>query len=165
MSEVDDIDVHNLSTVKNIASFIEVYASKSPDTMIHYMPLLKKHIDSPAYQMRFFLLMCLFSSPHKCISFRSALLQVISAIIKFIHELRNDKLLTTNASNCLEDQADGNDHEEPAPGIQDHSRIAKSSFRMRDDLLDVIIERTHDKNHFTRAVVLKVWESLLLSGI
>ena len=45
----------------------------------------------------------------------------------------------------------------------DSERSIASMTRVRDSMLDMIVERTHDVNAFTRAAVLKVWSSLLES--
>ena len=37
----------------------------------------------------------------------------------------------------------------------------KQLLRVRDSIVSILIERTHDKSHFTRASVLKAWGSLL----
>ena len=63
----------------------------------------------------------------------------------------------------LDDGKDSDDDEEevkaevPEVNVKNMGQLS----RVRDSVMNVLIERTHDKSYFTRAAILKTWASLL----
>ena len=151
---------------KNIGSFIEALARVNPVLMSSHLATLKGQIDSPAHQIR------------------SSLLQAMGLVVSSIHKASQahtgstgDKGDTVNGENEGDggekrdlngdgeddedkdeesnkgDDADENAEEE-SDVVSDHNMAQLS--RVRDSLLDLLTERTHDISYFTRAAVLKV---------
>jgi len=60
-----------------------------------------------------------------------------------------------------EDTSDGTTEEESGKSCLEQNLMRMA--RVRDSMLDIMVERTHDVNSFTRAAVLKVWSNLLES--
>lgn len=151
---------------KNIGSFIEALARVNPVLMSSHLATLKGQIDSPAHQIR------------------SSLLQAMGLVVSSIHKASQahtgstgDKGDTVNGENDGDggekrdlngdgeddedkdeesnkgDDADENAEEE-SDVVSDHNMAQLS--RVRDSLLDLLTERTHDISYFTRAAVLKV---------
>mmetsp|Transcript_8464 Transcript_8464/g.12624 ORF Transcript_8464/g.12624 Transcript_8464/m.12624 type:complete len:1331 (-) Transcript_8464:69-4061(-) len=74
---------------------------------------------------------------------RSAVVTAMGLTIGFIYR---------ECSNALNQQS----ADDEASGVN-----LRSLVRLRDDMLDILVERTRDVNAFTRAAVLKVWVSLV----
>lgn len=81
---------------------------------------------------------------------RSAMIQAISHVIEYIREVvaKKNHAETDNENN----------REELSPNNR------QSLLRQRDTLLNILIERTHDINPYTRACLLKVWANLVDSN-
>jgi len=56
---------------------------------------------------------------------------------------------------------DGNDSSSNDSKAKDSKAMLP---KIRDSVLDMIVERTHDVSPYTRASVMKVWHSLLVAG-
>lgn len=147
---------------KNIGTFIESLAKINPDLMCQHLATLKTQIDSPAHQIRSSLLI--------------AMGMVISNIHKVSEELagRGDLLTqkevekkvvdgddeSDNVNNDDEDNQKEKEVEKEVDSAASEKNIAQLS-RLRDSLLDLLTERTHDVSYFTRANVLKVFICVL----
>jgi hypothetical protein len=82
---------------------------------------------------------------------RSAVIQYIGAVVSYIHHAQSDN--TSPEKNV-----------EAADGEETVEKNTESLNRVRETLLSILIERTLDNGSFTRAVVLKVWTSLVEDG-
>jgi hypothetical protein len=129
------------SSTKNIASYLEAFAKAAPSAVSDAFPVLVKQLDSPAHQIR------------------SAIIQACGFIISYIHESVTAAQAVTVSGPGATDE---NNNEEGAnsPG----SRNTSGMVRSRDVILDILVERAHDVNPYTRATVLKVWSRLLETG-
>jgi condensin complex subunit 1 len=131
--------------VKNVAMFIEEFAKGSPEELHQYFPVLLQQLDSGAHQIRSAILNAmghLVAHIHQCLSSPEELLDSASAVDR------------DGEDPCIEDDSD----------IEPRSRNPAQLTRFRDTLLNMLVERTHDMNIYTRATVLKVWISLLEGG-
>lgn len=81
---------------------------------------------------------------------RSAMLQALGHVIQWIHDVLTGKTSFSDGQTSAEDAADGGRHSELL-------------IRQRDSLLNMMIERTHDVNPYTRSCLLKVWMQLIES--
>ena len=82
---------------------------------------------------------------------RSALLQAIGVVVSYIHR----------------SQTEETEMEKEAALTEDNEHLQKNTeylSRVRETMLDVMVERTYDNNSFTRAAVIKVWTSLVEAG-
>lgn len=125
------------SSIKNIASFVEAFAKSAPACISETFPILVKQLDSPAHQIR------------------SAVIQACGFIVTYIHD-------TVTAQQ--EQQQTGQSSEATDTNEAEGGRNTLGLVRSRDTILDILTERAHDINPYTRAVVLKVWVRLLESG-
>lgn len=145
LSEISRMNYTNMpaTSVKNIASFIESFAKAAPASVSEAFPILMKQLDSPAHQIR------------------SAIIQACGYIVTHIHESIVSQAKASTAQNA---PAEG----ESTPAQEDHGadegRNTTGMVRSRDNILDILTERVHDVNPYTRAAVLKVWSRLLESG-
>jgi hypothetical protein len=128
------------SSTKNIASFVEAFAKVAPTAVTDAFPVLVKQLDSPAHQIR------------------SAIIQACGFIVSSIHET----VTASGASNAAGAVEGVNQSEES--GTNEGVRNTASLVRSRDVILDILTERAHDVNPYTRATVLKVWARLLEDG-
>jgi condensin complex subunit 1 len=80
---------------------------------------------------------------------RSAMIQAMGHVIEFIREVMSAPLPTGE---------EGDDKKALSPGNR------QALLRQRDDLLNILVERTHDINPYTRASLLKVWAALVDSN-
>ena len=155
---------HTSEGVKNIGSFIEALARISPDVMSQHLATLKSQIDSPAYMIR------------------SSLLHAMGSVISYIHKASEEKIGTGTAEGESDKKGGEGDEEGEEEGEKevtppeneededeeekeveekegddsDRDRNISQLIRVRDSLLDLLTERTHDVTYFTRAVALKV---------
>ena len=81
---------------------------------------------------------------------RSAILQAIGAVVAYIHSTQDSTL--------------SKPEETQSEDAEDKQRNTEYLNRVRETMLDVMVERTYDNNAFTRAAVIKVWSSLVDSG-
>jgi len=88
-------------------------------------------------------------------------------------ESQNLHPATNECDSAIESKSDidGSDDENTKvtsvkPGQQSNpgNRNLTQLTRVRDSILNILIERTYDKNYFTRAAVLKVWCFLIESN-
>lgn len=153
------------SGVKNIGSFVEALAKSNPQLMTQLLPTVMKQLDSGAHQIR------------------SSLLHAMGAVIIHIHavcvaaplgaeepkepsESKESKEDTKAAKDGDEDDDEDEDKEASPEGEGDKSDrdFRKNPAllpRVRNSLLDMLVERTHDKSPYSRAAVLRVWQVLL----
>lgn len=158
---------------KNIGSFIEALAKVNPVLMSSHLATLKGQIDSPAHQIRSSLLQAMglvVSSIHKA---SLGPIGLKEGNININEKNDDDKDNNKDNNDEDEDQKDLNDVGEEEDGdkgsqkvdegnenknendpVSDHNMAQLS--RVRDSLLDLLTERTHDISYFTRAAVLKV---------
>ena len=135
MTELSHMNMAALpgSSVKHVSNFFDSFAEGSPELMTVYFPLIKQLVDSPAHQIR------------------SSLLFAMSIVVMHIHRSsENIDLNLMESSEALESE-----------DIDCNKRNLNQLSRVRDSMLDIIVERTHDVNHYTRAQVLKIWISIL----
>lgn len=148
LSEVSRMNYANMpaTSIKNIASFIEAFAKLAPAAVAEAFPILMKQLDSPAHQIR------------------SAIIHACGYIVTHIHEAITvqNKLAPPVA------EASGEEGATASTPVttegEDDSRNTSGMVRSRDNILDILIERAHDVNPYTRTTVLKVWSRLLESG-
>lgn len=153
LSEISRMNYASMpaTSVKNIASFIESFAKAAPASVAEAFPILMKQLDSPAHQIR------------------SAIIQACGYIVTHIHEaiVAQAKALPSSAQNTTH-AGDAEDSTAPQPQQDaegsDEGRNTTGMVRSRDNILDILVERVHDVNPYTRATVLKVWSRLLESG-
>lgn len=128
------------SGIRNVSAFIESFAKSSPSTMAESFPLLLNQLDAPVHQIR------------------SAILLASGSIIVHIHETITSLLSSSSlsSSNAAVDEA--------AVDSSDRMKNTGSLGRFRDSLLDILIERIHDMNPYTRTTALKVWARLVETG-
>ena len=140
VKDISHMSLLSTSTgVKNIGAFIEALARVNPDLMTQYWPILGVQIDSRAYQIR------------------SSLLHAMGLVISYIHTASAD-----HTSEVIEEEgADEDKEEEDNEG--GNAKNLNRLCRLRDDLLDLLTDRTHDVSPYTRSAVLKVWVYLLES--
>jgi len=158
--------------VKNVGTFIESLAKANPQLMTSQLPVVMKQLDSAAHQIR------------------SSLLQAMGLVIAHIHKTctaaeaaaasGNAEADLATAAEAPADQGEkkvGNDNEDDeddeedaesaaaraARDAQDFRKNPQLLPRVRNSLLDMLVERTHDVSPYSRAAVLKVWQSLLES--
>jgi hypothetical protein len=131
VSDIAKLSVQSLSaqSLKNVSLFVEALARLDTALFTQFLPLLVKHIDCPAHQLR------------------SAMLQAMGHVVAFIH------LQATRSTATSTD-----DHEHDVESVQ---RNVQALLRKRDNYFNMLIERTHDTNPFTRSCLLKVWTSLV----
>lgn len=131
-------------STKNIASFLEAFAKVAPAAMSDAFPVLIKQLDSPAHQIR------------------SAIIQACGFIISYIHATVTKQETATGAvAVTVSGAATGESSTDDADSSE---RNTAGLVRSRDVILDILVERAHDVNPYTRAVVLKVWSRLLEAG-
>ena len=138
MTEFSHMDIGAVPgpSVKHVANFFDSFAEGSPELMTIYFPLVKHLVDSPAHQIR------------------SSLLFSMSIVVMHIHKSSESVDLNMVEST---DPAESDD-------VDCNKRNINQLARVRDSMLDIIVERTHDINYYTRAQVLKIWSSLLDSN-
>ena len=126
---------------KNIGIFIETIAELNPSLMTTYMPVIKHQVDSSAHQVR------------------SSLLRAIGSVISYVHRIHNETAdhLESVVKNEDTPATDTSESDDAQPKPLNKLTLA----RVRDSLIDLLVERTHDTSHFTRAAGLKVWQSLV----
>lgn len=160
--EVSRLEVTALSSsgLRNIATFIEKFASNNPFEFSRSFSILVKQLDSPAHQLR------------------SAMLQAMGHVIRHVFVTSDTaggeldipcESAPRDGNSELSDADDGESIErspgrEPAAAAESEDRNPQQLMRHRDAFLDVMVERTHDINPYTRASVLKVWAALSDAG-
>jgi len=139
MLDISNWNMGAISTTgaKNIGIFIETIAELNPSLMTTYMPVIKHQVDSSAHQVR------------------SSLLRAIGSVISYVHKMHNETAEAVMSEDAATNEASEGDEAQPKP-------LNKLTLaRVRDSLIDLLVERTHDTSHFTRAAGLKVWQSLV----
>ena len=156
---------------KNIGSFIEALARVNPVLMSSHLATLKGQIDSPAHQIRSSLLQAMglvVSSIHKASQGHTGSTGDKGDTLngeddenggekKDLNadgEEDDDKDKESNKGDDDDESAEEKDKEKESDVVSDHNMAQLS--RVRDSLLDLLTERTHDISYFTRAAVLKV---------
>lgn len=143
----------NGSGARNIGCFLVAVAAVYPELIALYLPLLMHHMDADVYQIR------------------CAIITAMGSTITFIHQQCQAELAKGQSPSGLpldqdkneEDGEEGNDSENE----KDESAGREGKFnmrqfvRLRDDMVDMLIERTHDVSSYARAAVLKVWVTLV----
>jgi hypothetical protein len=133
-------------TTKNIALFLESFAEIDPETFSNFLPQLITLIDASAHQLR------------------SAMIQCITCVIAFIHKQLTSKKKVFPAKLDEEKEAEKEVEKEAEKEARDNQKSMnpqQAYIRQRDDLLNLLIERTHDMNPYTRAALLKHWTFLI----
>jgi non-SMC mitotic condensation complex subunit 1, N-term len=156
---------------KNIGSFIEALARVNPVLMSSHLATLKGQIDSPAHQIRSSLLQAMglvVSSIHKASQGHTGSTGDKGDTVnedddgdggekKNLNadgEEDEDKDRESNKGDDVDENAEDKEEEKESDVVSDHNMAQLS--RVRDSLLDLLTERTHDISYFTRAAVLKV---------
>lgn len=157
---------------KNIGSFIEALARVNPVLMSSHLATLKAQIDSPAHQIRSSLLQAMglvVSSIHKASQAHTGSTGDMGDTVNDDNENDvgdggkkkdldedgeedDDKDKESNKGDSRDEDAE--EKEKESDTVSDHNMAQLS--RVRDSLLDLLTERTHDISYFTRAAVLKV---------
>ncbi|KAJ1380307.1 hypothetical protein B484DRAFT_412085, partial [Ochromonadaceae sp. CCMP2298] len=99
-----------------------------------------KQLDAPVHQMR------------------SAILHAAGYIVSHIHTQLDPNSTNANANGT---GGGGSGGGKGNSDTEDGGEINTASCtRLRDDLLDILTERAHDTNPYTRSTVLKIWSRL-----
>jgi hypothetical protein len=138
-----DLSKGNGSGARNIGCFLMAVASVYPELIALYLPLIMHHMDSDVYQIR------------------CAIITAMGSTIAFIHEQCQIELAKDQTPVAVElNQEEGEEKEEE--GARNSGKFNMHQFvRLRDDMVDMLIERTHDVSSYARAAVLRVWVSLV----
>lgn len=142
MGEISRLNMHDLSKgngsgAKNIGTFITSLAALFPETIALYLPLIMHHLDSDVYQMR------------------CSIITSMGSTISFIQK-QCQKQTELNSGNEKPSTEDNDEEDSPKFNVQQFARL-------RDDIIDMLIERTHDVSSYARSAVLKVWITLVES--
>lgn len=137
MSEIGGMNMTELSKsggagVKNVGVFLTSLAESSPDVITLYLPLIMNHLDSDVYQIR------------------SAIVSAMGFTLAFIYR---------QCAKCLAEQGDEQDQVSDAE--REKTVNIRSLIRTRDDMLDILVERTRDTSSYTRCAVLRTWSYLV----
>ena len=157
LSEISRMNYTHMpaTSIKNIASFLEAFAKLAPAAVAEAFPILMKQLDSPAHQIR------------------SAIIHACGYIVTYIHEIitAQSKPTSEPSATTIAKIEGNNEAEGGAEGVvnttsnaNEEERNTTGLVRSRDNILDILIERAHDTNPYTRTTVLKVWSRLLESG-
>jgi hypothetical protein len=139
MGEIGSMNMTELSKsggagVKNVGVFLTSLAEASPDVITLYLPLIMNHLDSDVYQIR------------------SAIVSAMGFTIAFIYR---------QCAKCLAEQA-GEDQAALSEEAEREKTVnIRSLIRTRDDMLDILVERTRDISSYTRCAVLRTWSYLV----
>ena len=68
--------------------------------------------------------------------------------------------MTTNIQS-ISNKTENSESNESTNNDENPTHSVDSLIRMREELLDLLIERSHDVNSFTRGAVLRVWSTLI----
>lgn len=153
LSEISNLNMNtmNSNSIKNIGNYLEVFCKSNASHMLHYLPLLMRQLDSPAHQIR------------------SSLLNAMSNVIIYIHEVciqsmgsdyEKTLLVQEKEVNKFDDEVENEVVSELTANEVSNEVNITSLIRTRESLLDILIERVHDVNYYTRANVLKIWTHL-----
>mmetsp|Transcript_3353 Transcript_3353/g.6087 ORF Transcript_3353/g.6087 Transcript_3353/m.6087 type:complete len:1404 (+) Transcript_3353:47-4258(+) len=145
MSEVARLNMTELSKgngsgARNIGCFLIAVASVYPEMIALYLPLIMHHMDSDVYQIR------------------CAIITAMGSTIAFIHQQCQAEMAKEQSSPTGESVGEGN---EDSDDVGSGKFNMRQFMRLRDDMVDMLIERTHDVSAYARAAVLKVWISLV----
>ncbi|CAE7764109.1 Ncapd2, partial [Symbiodinium microadriaticum] len=137
MNEVGGMNITELSksggaAVKNVGIFLTSVAEMGPEVITLYLPLIMNHLDSDVYQIR------------------SAIVTVMGFTIAFIYRQVKNSLTEEGA----DDFGANEDQEGRSVNI-------RSLVRIREDMLDILVERARDTSSYTRAAVLRTWTFLV----
>jgi hypothetical protein len=148
MSEIARLNMTELSKgngpgARNVGCFLVAVASVYPELIALYLPLLMHHMDSDVYQIR------------------CAIITAMGSTIAFIHEQCQAELVKEQGGQEKEQVADEEEKEEEEESSGSGQFNMRQFVRLRDNMVDMLIERTHDVNSFVRAAVLRVWVSLV----
>ena len=154
--------------VKNIGAFIEALAKVNPQLMTAQLPVVMKQLDSGAHQIRSSLLQAIgvvVQHIHKVVTTAAQTGMSLAAVSGLGEEEIPAPASTRTAGGEDEDEEESDDAAAAAAAAarddQDFRKNPSLLPRVRDSLLDVLVERTHDVSPYSRAAVLKVWQSLL----
>jgi len=118
------------SGVKNVAPFISELAKLKPRIVLDNMIHILPLLNSEPYMLR-----------------NSVVYAIGHIVARFPQE--------EETSEEISESGDSTDE-----SISESSHKSKNVNKTRDNLLDVLIERTHDRSSYTRCAVLKVWAQL-----
>ena len=140
--------------MKNVGQFIEDLVKYNSQIMIANLPVILHQLDAGAHQIRSSLLHALGEMVLKVdVQIKTLGMGVeldVSAVKPATHDGPEDPEFTCDTQ------------EETEVTTRNTSETQKSMLpRVRDQILDMIVERTHDVSPYTRATVLKVWHTLL----
>lgn len=136
--------------MKNVGSFVEDLVKFNSQIMIANLPVILRQLDAGAHQIRSSLLMALGQMVLK-----------VDSQIKSMGSAEEGQAGLTAAP-----AAEENANDKEGEGVEDIASVNTENQkamlpRIRDQILDMIVERTHDVSPYTRAAVLKIWFSLL----
>jgi hypothetical protein len=175
-----------MPSVKNVGTFIELLAKANPELVISNLPVIHNQIDSPAHQIRFVWELSLSKLKHNLQHsiFRSSVITAMSHLVAYVHTTcattlnsstdtsdENCKTLDDgqvsevhnqiNESNEEDEDFEMNEKSNKADNPDMNIKNTNQLGRVRDSVLNIMVERTHDKNYYTRVAVLKAWSFLL----
>lgn len=139
IKELSRLNFNNLTGqgIKNIASFIDLFSKNCTKIFYNFLPHLIRLIDSPPHQIR------------------SAVIQAMGHVIHYIHNVLTKE---QNKKTSIEERTEGEAEMEENKNDEEEEIINQSILiKQRDTLLDILIERTHDVNPYTRSALLKNW--------
>lgn len=139
MTEIGGMNLTDLSKsstgVKNVGAFLVCMSESSPQLVANYFPTFIHLLDSEIYQIR------------------SAIIHVMGSVVSYTHDLC--------VKAAKEDTPADPEGESEGPASERNQEQMK---RVRDSILDMLIERTYDVTSFTRSAVLKTWASIAEKG-
>jgi hypothetical protein len=141
MAEIARLNMNELSKgngsgARNIGCFLIAVASVYPEMIALYLPLIMHHMDSDVYQIR------------------CAIITAMGSTIAFVHQ-------QCQAEAAKEQVSPTENSEENEDSSGSGKFNMRQFMRLRDDMVDMLIERTHDVSAYARAAVLRVWISLV----
>ena len=128
--------------VKNLGQFAESLAKANPELMTSQLPVVTTHLDSKVHQIR------------------SSILHVLGTVVTFLHARATASPFLLGGDDANAAAAQQQQHADPAmrplPQLSLVTNNPQKLTRIRDDLLDILVERAHDTSPYPRSACLKV---------
>jgi len=163
MSEISRMGFSHMpaASIRNVAAFLESFAKLAPACIADAFPMLVKQLDAPAHQIRSAILhACGYIISHIHVSITQEQQQQQQQ-----HQEEERAQVTGQSPTAAVDGGDGAEQQaEEGGSAEASSKNTASLMRFRDSVLDILVERTHDVNPYTRSAVFKEWSRLLESG-
>ena len=148
MSNVSSSGTASTMSMKHIGMFIEDLAKMNSNIMITHLPLVMRQLNSDAHQVR------------------SSLLAALGHLVCLLDKSLKSGEYVEEKENTEEMKNENEGEGEESEGATDTEVRGNTTMspRLRDTILDIIVERTHDVSPYTRSAVLRVWHTLLVAN-